>query len=175
MRKLRAPTPGRLALSSLATLAAALLLPFAASAQLVMPAPPTVSSDVCDYASNKPAQLQARLDALFLSLGFLGLPDDDCPKFVKNLVKSCLQIVAAETTCSLDANAAVGKIEDYSCDAEATQEDQKSCKQSNKQDLQKAQAVAGQTVKILGDVACNGDFALRMEVICRDGVIPPPT
>ena len=53
--------------------------------------------------------------------GFIGLPADDCPKFVKGLVKSCIALVKVETKCSVDVNAMVGKMETSACDAPAHQ------------------------------------------------------
>lgn len=170
MTKLQAAAPGGTALASLATLAAALLLPLAdAAAQL---APPTVASNLCNYASNKPVQLQAQLQAQFVADGFIGLPADDCPKFVKGLVKSCLELVKVETKCTVDLNAMVGKMDTSICDGEATKDAIKSCKDTVKNDLKSDQATASQTVKLIGDRTCNTTFAAHFEDVCLVGVVP---
>ena len=171
MTKLRAPTSGRTAIASLATLAAALLVPaMDATAQL---APPTVASELCGYASNKPALLQAALQAELLAAGFIGLPEDECPKFVKGLVKSCTSLVKVETKCSVDVNAMVGKMETSACDAQPTKDDIKSCKNSVKTDLKNDQATASQTVKMLGELECNTTFAAHFIDVCLEGALEP--
>jgi len=160
----------RMALETLPVLAAALLIPLAASAA---PAPPTVASDMCDYASNKPVQLQIELTSVFTVLGFTGLPPDDCDKFVKDLVKSCTQLVTNGTECTLNINATVGEMSRLDCDAQPDKADRSSCKQSVKQDLTSDQATARQTVQQLGVIACKKSFAEAMDEICREGVMPP--
>src|SRR5262245_47268978 len=121
MRKLRAATAGRMATASLATLAAALLVP--ASDAAAQTAPPTVASNLCNYASNKPALLRANLQAILTGATFIGLPPDQCQKFVDGLVKSCVALVKVETKCSVDANAMEGKMESSACVAQPTKED----------------------------------------------------
>ena len=41
------------------------------------------------------------------------------------------------------------------------------------EDLADEQAIASQTVQLLGANVCNGSFALEMDEICREGVTPP--
>jgi hypothetical protein len=161
-----------MAIASLAALAATLLAPaMDAAAQA---APPTVASNLCNYASNKPALLRANLQAILVTAGFIGLPPEQCPQFVKGLVKSCLKLVKDVTRCSVDANAMVGKMETLACDAQPTKDDAKSCKQTVKSDLQSAQATAKQPVKLQGDLECNGSFADHFEDVCIAGTLPPP-
>jgi len=169
MLELRAPRPS---LPALGALAAALLLPIAAPAA---PAVPTVASDVCNYASNKPALLQTRLEAFFRTVGFIGLPEEQCPKFVKSLVKHCVSVVASATKCSVDLNSMVGKMSDLQCDAEESSEDRSSCKSTVKQDLKNENATASQTVDLQGQRSCNVEFAARMQYLCINGWLPPPT
>jgi hypothetical protein len=172
MRKLRAPN--RMALELAAALAAALLITSAASAAN---APKTISSSVCDYASNKPLQMQAEINALMLSLGFTGLPTDQCDQFVASLVKSCNLVVRAGTTCSLDIIATVGlnsgKMSDLGCEVEASTDAVKSCKSTVKTNTKNNQSIAGQTVQLLGANACNTSFAFVMHELCIEGATPP--
>ena len=172
MRKLRAPN--RMALELASALAAALLV---VSAAWAAPAPRTISSDICDYASNKPVQLQDEIKALMLSLGFTGLPPDQCKNFVKRLVMSCNQIVKSSTECSLDINAAVGldagRMSEIGCDALTNKDDRNSCRKTVKSNTKKNRTVAGQTVQLLGANACNTAFALAMKDFCVEGVPPP--
>jgi hypothetical protein len=164
----------RMALETVSALAAALLIALSAAAA---PAPNTISSEMCNYASNKAVQLQAELKALFISLGFTGLPPDECDKFVNNLVKSCLQVVWAGTQCSLDVNTTVGlnagTMSEFGCDAEASKDDQKSCKLTAKTNTRNNLATAGQAVQQIGANTCNSAFALNMREICLEGVPPP--
>jgi hypothetical protein len=172
MRKLR--TPNRMALELASALAAALLVASAASAAN---APRTISSDICDYASNKPLQLQNELNALMLSLGFTGLPPDQCDKFVKNLVASCLEVVKSATQCSLDVNAAVGldagRMSDIGCSALTNKDDMNSCRKTVKTNTKNNRTIAGQTVQLLGANTCNRTFALFMHDLCIEGATPP--
>jgi len=171
MTKLRAPTAGRRAIAALAALTAALLVPATDAAAQIL-APPTVASELCGYASNKPLLLQNQLQAELVAAGFIGLPADDCPNFVSGLVKSCLSLVKVMTKCSADVNAMVGKMETSACDAQPDKDDIKSCKDTVKTDLQKAQAVSKQTVKLLGERECNTRFAAHFDEVCLEGTLP---
>jgi hypothetical protein len=162
-----------MAIASLAALAGTLLVPAMDAAAQVL-APPTVASNLCNYASNKPALLRANLQAILVADGFIGLPPDQCPKFAKGLVKSCLTLVKDITRCSTDANAMNGKIETLNCDAQPTKDDVKSCKQTVKTNLRNAQANASQPIKLQGDLVCNGSFANHFEDVCITGTVPPP-
>ncbi len=172
MRKPHAPN--RMALELASALAAALLIASAASAAN---APRTISSDMCDYASNKPVQLQNEINALMLSLGFTGLPPDQCKNFVKRLVMSCNEVVKSSTQCSLDINAAVGlnagRMSDIGCDALADKDSVNSCRKTVKSNTKKNRTVAGQTVQLLGARTCNTAFALAMNELCLEGPPPP--
>jgi hypothetical protein len=160
-----------MAIASLAALAAALLVPASDAAAQVL-APPTVASNLCNYASNKPALLQANLQAILVADGFIGLPADECPKFVQGLVKSCVSLVKVVTKCSVDANAMVGKMETSACDAQPDKDAIKSCKATVKSELKSEQATASQTVKLLGERTCNTTFAEHFEDVCLDGTLP---
>ena len=198
MRKMRALS--RLARLTLPALAAALLIPLLAAAT---ERPVSVSHDLCDYASNKPALIQTRLNALFLSLAFTGLPPDECESFVKDLVKSCIQLVTLATQCSVNINATIGmnacqdvapipptqcqppyrspvaigvtfgKFGDLDCDTLTDKAERASCKKTAKQNLKTTQATAQQPVQLIGVNTCNTAFAAVMTERCLEGVPPP--
>ena len=172
MRKLR--TPNRMALELASALAAALLIAAAASAAN---APRTISSDICDYASNKPLLLQNEINALMLSLDFAGLPPDQCKNFVKRLVMTCNEVVRSTTQCSLDINAAVGlnagRMSEIGCDALTDKDSMNSCRKTVKTNTKKNRTVAGQTVQLLGANTCNTAFAAVMKELCLEGPPPP--
>ena len=168
MRKMHALS--RMALKKIPALAAVLLIPLAASA---VPAGPTVATNMCNHASNKPLQLLAELNAQFLALNFTGLPPDQCEKFVKDFVKSCIQIVTNGTQCTLNIDATLAKMSEIDCDAQADKADRDSCKQSVKQNLKNDQATASQTVQLIGDNTCNRSFALNLAETCLEGATPP--
>ena len=191
---------GRSARQTIPALAAALLIPFAAAAT---ERPASISHDLCDYASSKPALIQTRLNALFLSLAFTGLPPEQCEGFVNSLVKSCVQLVTLATQCSVNINAAIGmnacveaapipptqcvpperspvaigvtfgRFGDLNCDTLTDKAERASCKKTAKQNLKETQATAQQPVQLIGVNACNSSFALLMTERCLEGVPPP--
>ncbi len=187
----------RMALGTAPALAAALLIPLTASA-----VPASVAKDLCNFASNKPARLQAELISRLQMAGFTGLPPNQCGKFVKSLVKSCIKQVTNSTQCFVNINATVGmegceeaspggttcssstlvplnisstfgKFADVNCDTQPDKASQKSCKNNSKQTLKNNQAVANETVQLLGENTCNQSFAAVMTEICLEGVTPP--
>jgi len=82
--------------------------------------PPTVASELCNYASKRPLGLQAELNARILGLGFDGLPPDPREKFVNDLLKSCIPRATNGTQCTLSIDATVGKASKLGCDAQPT-------------------------------------------------------
>ena len=170
-------SPPILNLRALVVLAAVLLLPLYASAQTGTPAPRTIASDICDHASNMPGDLQDELEGLLEDAGFIGLPPDECDKFVKSLVKSCLSLVKAVTACSVNLNATVGlnagTMSAIACDTQPDKDSQKSCRSTVKTNTKTNHAVASQTVQILGVDACNKGFAAEMNELCLDGATTP--
>jgi len=172
MSKMRALS--RLALGTLPALAGALLI---ASVAAAVDAPKTISSEMCNYASNKPALLQTQINALLTTLAFTGLPADECDEFTKRMVKSCLQLVKATTRCSLDINATAGldagKMSEFGCEAEPDKDDQKTCKSTVKSNTKSNLATAGQPVQLLDENTCNGSFALNMSNRCIAGTPAP--
>ena len=169
MKSRRPPLPNALAL-----LAATLAFPLAAAAG---PAARTIASDICSYASDLPGGLQDEIEDTLVDAGFLGLPADQCDKFVKSLVKSCQAMVKASTACTVDVNATAGlnagKMSELGCATQPDKDSQKSCKSTVKSNTKSNHATASQTVQILGSNACNRNFAAAMNDLCLDGVIAP--
>lgn len=174
MKLLSPPNPTLLAL---AALAAVLLFPLAASAQGGTPAPRTVASQICDFASNLPADLQAEIEDLMDTAGFIGLPADQCPQFVNSLVKSCLSMVRAGTACFVNVNATVGldagRMTELGCATQPDRESQKSCRSTARSNTRSNASTASQTVQQLAVRACNENFAAAMTSLCVDGTIAP--
>jgi hypothetical protein len=170
-------SPPILNLRALVVLAAVLLLPLAASAQTGTPSARTIASDLCDFASNTPADLAEEIDDLMQDAGFIGLPPDECDKFVKSLVKSCLALVRTGTACSVNVNAAVGlnagSMSEIGCDTQPDKASQKSCRSTVRANTQSNAAVSSQPVQLQGTRACNEDFAAAMLDLCLDGEIAP--
>ena len=110
--------------------------------------------------------------------GFIGLPADDCPKFVKGLVKSCHALVKVphevQRRRQRDRRAQRGEdVETSACDAQPTKDERKSCQSTVKTTTKENQAVSSQTVNLLGVNACNGGFAADMLELCLEGTIEP--
>lgn len=164
-------------LRALVVLAALLLLPLAASAQTGTPAARTIASDICDYASNRPGDLQEEIEDLMQDAGFIGLPPDACDKFVKSLVKSCLALVSNGTACSVNVNATVGlnagRMSDLGCATQPDKAAQNSCRSTAKTNTRNNAAVSRQPVQLQGARGCNVDFAAAMLDLCLDGAPPP--
>lgn len=173
--KLRCPPLSTLL--ALAFSAGALLVPLAASAQLAGPTPKTISSSICDYASNLPADLQDEIEDLMQVAGFIGLPADQCDKFVKSLVKSCQAMARAATACSVNVNETVGlnagRMSEIGCEAEPDRDSQKTCRSTARTNTKNNVATAGKTVQLLASRSCNVDFAAAMHELCLEGAPTP--